>query len=59
MRDFSGRTFELEEAYRESRAFLTRAKKQRSEVEKARGFFKKGPQQGKDDEKVNTLKMTS
>ena len=48
---------ELEEAYQESRAFLTRAKKQRREVEKARDFFKKGPKgQGKDGD-VKTLKM--
>ena len=33
---------EIEEAYQEAEAYLTRAKKQRAEVEKARGFFKKG-----------------
>ena len=34
--------YELEEAYHEAEALFTRAKKQRAEVEKARGFFKKG-----------------
>ena len=48
--------YELEEAIKESNAFLTRAKKQRAEVEKARGYFKKGANPGKDDEKVKSLK---
>jgi len=48
--------YELEEAIKESNAFLTRAKKQRAEVEKARGYFKKGASPGKDDEKIKGLK---
>ena len=41
---------ELEQAIAESEAYLTRAKKGRAEVEKARGFFKKGsPHKGKDE----------
>ena len=47
---------ELEEALAEAEAYLTRAKKQRAEVEKARGFFKKGaPREGR-DERVKAMK---
>ncbi len=37
---------ELRDAEEESAAFLTQAKKQRAEVEKARDFFKKGQSGG-------------
>jgi len=43
---------ELEAALVDSEAFLTRAKKQRAEIEKARGFFKKGAP--KADQKAGT-----
>ena len=47
---------ELEEALAEAEAYVTRAKKSRAELEKARGFFKKdGPNEGKDD-KMKSLK---
>ena len=47
---------ELEEAYQEATAFLTRAKKQRAEVEKARGFFKRGARKEGRDAAVHPLK---
>ena len=46
---------ELESAYQEACAYLTRAKKQRREVEKARGFFRKDPGSSKDH--VDKLKQ--
>ena len=47
---------ELEEAYAEATAFLTRAKKQRAEIEKARGFFKKGADPKKQGDGSKNLK---
>ena len=41
---------ELEEAYKEATAYLTRAKKQRAELEKARGYFKKSDHKGQKDQ---------
>jgi hypothetical protein len=47
---------ELTEALEEANVLLTRAKKQRAEVEKARGFFKKGAKQDGRDDKVGAMK---
>jgi len=47
---------ELEDAYKEATAYLTRAKKQRAEVEKARGFFKRGARQDGKDAALKPLK---
>ena len=41
----SGVPEELENAYQEAKLYLTRAKKQRAEVEKARGYFRAGASQ--------------
>ena len=48
--------YELEEAAAEAEAFFTRAKKQRAEIEKARGFFKKGVSTDDRDKGTNPLK---
>ena len=48
--------YELEEACNEADAWFTRAKKQRAEVEKARGFFKKGVSGEDRDKGTNPLK---
>merc|ERR1712023_141091 len=47
---------DLANALEESEAFLTRAKKQRAEIEKARGFFKKGEPKGGKEDRVKSLK---
>ncbi|MDP7646549.1 MAG: hypothetical protein QGH82_00500, partial [Candidatus Woesearchaeota archaeon] len=47
---------ELEDAYVEAEAFLTRAKKQRAEIEKARGFFRKGVSPGDQDKATSSIK---
>ena len=41
----SGVPEEVEKAYQEAKLYLTRAKKQRAEVEKARGYFRAGASQ--------------
>ena len=48
---------ELEEAAVEAEAFLTRAKKQRADIEKARGFFKKGVSSGDRDKGTKDAKQ--
>ena len=48
--------YELEEATADAEAYFTRAKKQRAEVEKARGFFKKGVSSEDRDKGTNPLK---
>ena len=41
----------------EARAFITQARKQRAEVEKARGFYQKGGSKDKDkEERIRKLK---
>ena len=48
---------ELRDGVAAAEAFFTRAKKMRAEVEKARGFFKKGGSDGADkDEKIKQMK---
>jgi len=47
---------ELDDALMEADAWFTRAKKQRAEVEKARGFFKKGVSSEDRDKGTNPLK---
>ena len=47
---------ELAHAYEEANNFLARAKKQRAEIEKARGFFKQGASQSGKDAALKSLK---
>ena len=47
---------ELEHAINENSAYLTRAKKQRADLEKARGFFKKGVSKDKRSKGTGDLK---
>ena len=47
---------ELEEAKKEADIYFSRAKKQRAEIEKARGFFKKGASQSSRDDATKSLK---
>ena len=48
---------ELHEAAQEAEAYLIRAKKQRAEVEKARGFFKKGAPRDGSDKHTGAMKQ--